>query len=370
MSCWNFFAAKESDSSARVADNAVAILDYSRAPQTNRLDGVSGPQGPKPARMGLKPSISGNLPTAGCRALTHPQLENETARDILVVPLFMAILGAFVMALVLAGGQHGKKQVEAAVSGPLPDAKQLVERAMASEKATYERRENYLCELHAQRDELDPRGNVKKHHSEDLEEFFVNGHQIDHLLAKNGQALKSEDARKEDERVDKQVKKYSDASQRQKEDSDEEKRVESVLRMMKFESERRIMVNGRATIEFDITGNMEAKPNDLTDRFVQAMQGTLELDEATGQIVDLNIHSTKDVKVAGGLLASLHKGFWLHLHQVLYPDGVWLPNLAEGSGDARAAIFLHPYFRFHQTEGDCRLYGVSTTNVIKTPTTK
>jgi len=95
------------------------------------------------------------------------------------------------------------------------------------------------------------------------------------------------------------------------------------------------------------------------------MQGTLQLDEATGSLVDLNIRSVKDVKIAGGLVASLHKGFWLHLHQSQHADGVWLPDLAEGSGDARAALFLHPYFRFHQTEGDCRLYSVSTTQADK-----
>jgi hypothetical protein len=99
------------------------------------------------------------------------------------------------------------------------------------------------------------------------------------------------------------------------------------------------------------------------------MQGTLQLDEATGQLVDLNIRSVKDVKIAGGLIASLHKGFWLHLHQSPHADGVWLPDLAEGSGDARAALFLHPYFRFHQTQGDCHLYGVTTTQTMAEPAT-
>jgi hypothetical protein len=271
--------------------------------------------------------------------------------------------------LAVACGQHTKKHPVPPPAAPaaLPDAKQLIERALATEKATYSQRENYLCELHAQRDELDSHGNLKKKHSEDEEEFFVNGHQIDHTLAKDGQALSSSDARKEQERVDKEVKKYSDPSQKVKEESEEQKRIESVLRMMQFNNERRETVNGRPTIDFDITGNLAAQPQDLNDRFVQAMQGTLQLDEATGQLVDLNIRSVKDVKIAGGLIASLHKGFWLHLHQVQHPDGVWLPDLAEGSGDARAALFLHPYFRFHQTEGDCHLYGVSTTQTVAEP---
>jgi len=166
------------------------------------------------------------------------------------------------------------------------------------------------------------------------------------------------------------VKKYSDPSQREKEKSEDQKRVDAVLRVMQFQNERREIVNGRSTILFDISGNPNASSTDLEERFVQAMQGTLRLDEATGEIIDLNIRSVKDVKIAGGLVASLHKGFWLHLHQSEHKDGVWLPDLADGSGDARAALFLHPYFRFHQTEGNCHLYGVTSTQTIKTPPVK
>jgi hypothetical protein len=272
-------------------------------------------------------------------------------------------------AMLLPAPQHAKKPATPETA-PLPDARQLIARATADQDRTFEARENYLCQLHSEEDDLDSHGNVKKIKREDDEEFFVNGHQIDHMLAKDGKPLDDSDAHKEQERVDKQVKKYSDPAQRQKEKSEEQKRISSVLRIMEFNNERREMVNGRSTILFDISGNPAANTTDVEDRFVQAMQGTLRLDEATGQIIDLNIHSVKDVKIAGGLVASLHKGFWLHLHQSEHKDGVWLPDLAEGSGDARAALFLHPYFRFHQTEGDCHLYGVSSTQTIKTPAPK
>ena len=284
------------------------------------------------------------------------------------------LLLSAVLLLAPAFPQHAKKpapaEIASAPDAPLPDARQLINRAMADEDRTFELRENYLCQLHSEQDELDSHGNVKKIKREDDEEFFVNGHQIDRTLAKDGKPLDASEAAKEQERVDKQVKKYSDPAQRQKEKSEDEKRINSVLRIMDFKNERREVVDGRSTILFDISGNPAAKTTDVEDRFVQAMQGSLRLDEATGQIIDLNIRSVKDVKIAGGLVASLHKGFWLHIHQSEHKDGVWLPDLAEGSGDARAALFLHPYFRFHQTEGDCHLYGVSSSQTIKPPATK
>jgi hypothetical protein len=281
--------------------------------------------------------------------------------------LFSAVL------LAPGQGQHTKTAAaspQATAAAPLPDAHELIARATADQDRTFELRENYLCQLHSEEDDLDSHGNVKKIKREDDEEFYINGHQIDHMLAKDGKPLDESEAHKEQDRVDKQVKKYSDPSQRQKEKSEEQKRISSVLRIMEFKNERREVIDGRSTILFDISGNPAASTTDIEDRFVQAMQGSLRLDEATGQIIDLNIHSVKDVKIAGGLVASLHKGFWLHIHQSQHKDGVWLPDLAEGSGDARAALFLHPYFRFHQTEGDCRLYGVTSTQIIKTPASK
>jgi hypothetical protein len=282
----------------------------------------------------------------------------------------MRLLAATLVLLATAS-TPGRAQTAA----PLPDATQLIHKAMATEKATFATRENYLCKLHNDLDELDSHGNIKKVSTEDVEQFFVNGHPIDHTLAKDGKPLGADDAAKEQQRVDDAVKKYSEAKQLEKEESEDQKNVDSVLRMMLFNNERRTIANnGRPTIHFDISGNPAAVPKDVTDRFVQAMVGTLELDEATGQLVDLQIHSVKDVKIAGGLVANLHKGFVFHLHQQVHPDGVWLPDLVEGQGDARAALFIHKDVRFRQTAGACHLYGASTTQtgpaVVLPPVTK
>ena len=64
----------------------------------------------------------------------------------------------------------------------------------------------------------------------------------------------------------------------------------------------------------------------------------------------------KDLKIAGGVVASLHKGFWLHIHSTPQPDGVWLNDQSEGTGDARALLFFHPYFHFKEVTDNCRLY--------------
>jgi hypothetical protein len=101
----------------------------------------------------------------------------------------------------------------------------------------------------------------------------------------------------------------------------------------------------------------------VNERLAQVMQGKILIDEETGEPVDINLRSTQDLKIAGGVVVTLHKGFWMHLHDHAEPDGVWLTDLVEGSGDARAVLFLHPYFRFKETTGGCHLYTATANQV-------
>jgi hypothetical protein len=116
---------------------------------------------------------------------------------------------------------------------------------------------------------------------------------------------------------------------------------------------------------YDIVPNPKFRAKGMNQRFAQVMQGKISVAAAPVEQVDINIKSTQDLKIAGGVVASLHKGFWLHVHDHAEPDGVWLTDLAEGSGDARAALFFHPYFRFKETTGGCHLYSATAQQVGK-----
>lgn len=250
---------------------------------------------------------------------------------------------------------------------PLPDAQQLLKLALANEKKLEEQQERYSCKVRNEVIQTDSKGKVKKTQTREEEQFFVNGHEIDRTLSKNGKPLDASAEKKEDDRVSKEAAKYSDPSQRVKAENEQEQQVEAAIHMMKTSGERRATVDDRPTIFFHIEGNPDAKPKDLTERAMQAVSGTLALDEATGELLDLNIKTDKDVKIAGGLVGDLHKGFTLHVRQEPQPDGIWLTELVEGSGDARAALFFHPFFHFKQQNSGCQLYTVDTKSTTKMP---
>jgi hypothetical protein len=139
--------------------------------------------------------------------------------------------------------------------------------------------------------------------------------------------------------------------------------MQEILAAMILTNGHREQLDGRSALFYDIVPNPKFQAKNLNQRFAQVMQGKISLDEQTGEPIDVNIKSTQDLKIAGGMLANLHKGFWIHIHDHPQPDGVWLTDLAEGSGDARAALFFHPYFRFKETTGDCHLYSATANQV-------
>lgn len=246
-------------------------------------------------------------------------------------------------------------------NAPLPDSRQLFQRALANEKKLAAEQERYECRITDDGVETDKNGKVKRHNAEVKEQFYVNGVPISRTLSKDGKDLTADQTRKEDERVMKATVKYSDKATADKEAAKQEHEAEDILTAMMLANGHREQVNGRSVLFYSIVPNPNFQPKNMEQRFATVMQGTISVDEQTGEFLDMNIKSVKDLKIVGGFIGSLNKGFWLHVHNHQEPDGIWLNDLSEGSGDARALLFIHPYFRFKETTGNCHLYTTTAT---------
>jgi hypothetical protein len=200
---------------------------------------------------------------------------------------------------------------------------------------------------------------VKKTTTTVKELFFVNGIPIERLLSKNGKDLPPDEVKKQDERVMKEAVKYSNQQTANKETDKQVKQLQDFLSGMMLANGHRRIENGRSILDYYVVPNPKFQAKNLSQRVATVMQGTMSLDEPTGVPIDLNIRSVADLKIGGGIVANVHKGLWIHVHNHAESDGVWLTDLAEGSGDMRAALFLHPYFHFSETTGGCHLYSAT-----------
>jgi len=259
---------------------------------------------------------------------------------------------------------------QSSTDAPLPDPYKLMQTALANEKKLADEQERYECRVTTDGAELDKNGRVKHDNIEVKDQFYVNGVQVERTLSKNGKDLTPEQTRKEDERVMKETVKYSNKATAAKEAAKQDQQTQDMMAAMMLIHGHRQQLNGRSVLFYDIVPNPKFQPKNMNQRFASVMQGTMSLDEQSGETIDLNIRSVKDLKIAGGVVATLHKGFWLHMHNQPQPDGIWLNDLAEGSGDGRALLLIHGYFRFKEITDNCHLYSTSATQVGQAKPTK
>jgi len=252
---------------------------------------------------------------------------------------------------------------------PLPNANEILQRALANERKLASERERYECRVTTTAIETDSRGNTKKNTTEVKDQFFVNGIAIERTFQKNGKDLTPEETKKEDERVMKETLKYSNQATAKKEEDKQNQELGDFMEAMMLANGRRERLNseccghGRSVLFYDILPNPRFEARNINQRLAQVMQGKISIDEQTGEPVDINVKSVADLKIGWGLVANLHKGLWLHIHNHPETDGVWLTDFAEGSGDMREALFLHPYIHFKEVTDNCRLYTATATQV-------
>src|SRR5271165_2891526 len=92
-------------------------------------------------------------------------------------------------------------------AAPIPDIPTLMKQVQEHQRKLDKTRENYTYREAIVTHELDKNGKVKKTESEENEVFFVNTHEIDRKVKKDGKDLSADGQKKEQGRVMKEVEK-------------------------------------------------------------------------------------------------------------------------------------------------------------------
>lgn len=150
--------------------------------------------------------------------------------------------------------------------------------------------------------------------------------------------------KKEDERIAKQVKKFdkedANTAAKQKKRDQAAITIQDFLRADRFYNPRRERRGGEDLIAFDFAANPAFHAKTLAQKVAQALTGTIWIDEKAHDVAELDAQFEKNVKIGGGLLASLHKGSGVRFVQTFVHDQVWLPTYVSVHISARALLFL------------------------------
>jgi hypothetical protein len=218
----------------------------------------------------------------------------------------------------------------------LPDAATMLLDVEAHQKQLDKVREDYTFRAVQTTRQLDGSGNTKKTESEEHEVFFVNGHQVEKLVRKDGKDLTPDQARKEQDRVNKEVVKFSQpgSSNADKDDIT----VARLLQIVTFSKPRRVSLNGRNTILFDFTGDPHAKTHGRSEDALKKVSGTVWIDEADHEVSRMSATLDENYHVGFGLLASVAKGSNMVFDQALIRNEAWLPTAIALHLQARALL--------------------------------
>jgi hypothetical protein len=230
---------------------------------------------------------------------------------------------------------------------PLPDVAKLLLDIDKNQKTVDEILKQYTFHLTEEEEKTDSNGQVTSRSVKEYDIFYVGEDEVRHLLAKDGKPLEGDEKKKEDDRFskdfDNKKKKKTeldnDPKKQAKQDEEEQAQISDFLRTERFTNPRRELFRGQEVIVFDFGPNPDYKPKKLVESIVQKLGGVLWVDEQARDVARLEARFNDNVKIGGGILASLSKGSNLVFEQTLVNNEVWLPSYSEVHASARL-VFL------------------------------
>jgi hypothetical protein len=215
---------------------------------------------------------------------------------------------------------------------------------------------------------LDPRGEVTKTEVRTSEILEIYGEQVEKLIAKDDKSLSSEEAKKEDDKIQKIIDK-------RKNESEDERRKRQQKQEKEREDDRKFVLEVADAFNFRLAGSEtidahdcwvldgeprpEYEPKRREARMLTKVRGRVWIDKAEAQWVKLEI-TTIDTISFGVFLARIHKGTRVVVDLTEVNREVWLPRHVEFKVDAKVALLKNYREDIEQTFSDYKKFRSET----------
>jgi hypothetical protein len=241
----------------------------------------------------------------------------------------------FTSALILFGAAFAcGAQNPPANQAPIPDATTLMKQVEDHQRKLDQTRENYTYREIVVVHQLDKSGKVKKTESEEDDVFFVNSHEIDRKVRKDGKDLSADEQKKEMEHVMKEVDKAQKTPPGKSVDKNDVS-IGKLLTIMKVSNPRREIVEGRSSFAFDFVGDPHAQTHGIAEDASKKLSGTIWIDEQDREVRRLIARFDDNFHLGFGLF-SVGKGSNFTFDQRLVNNELWLPTSGQAHVVAHA----------------------------------
>jgi len=176
--------------------------------------------------------------------------------------------------------------------------------------------------------------------------LVIYGEHVERRIAKDDKPLSADDAKKEEERIQKIVDKRKNESEgdrrkrlekEEKEREDGRKFVREVADAYNFRLLGSETLDGHDTWMLDADPRPDYKPSSKESKFLPKLKGRIWIDKAEMQWVKFDIVTTDTISF-GLFLARIHKGTRVVVETTRVNDEVWLPKHVQFHADIRLAL--------------------------------
>jgi hypothetical protein len=246
---------------------------------------------------------------------------------------------------------------------PAEQIRELLRRAEEKDIENDKQQRDYTYTEREERHKLEGDGTVKKTETSTSEILEIYGEPVERLTAKDDKPLSVDDAKKEDEKIQKIIDKRKQESEgdrrkrleREEKDREEDRKfVLEIADAFDFRLLGSEMIDGRDTWVFE-----GYQPKSREAKILGKFKGRVWIDKADAQWVKLDITAIDTISV-GFVLARIHKGTRVVIELTRVNDEVWLPKHVQLHFDARVALFKSFDEDVEQTYRDYKKFRTDT----------
>ncbi|MGB9236881.1 MAG: hypothetical protein WCC04_20925 [Terriglobales bacterium] len=237
-------------------------------------------------------------------------------------------------------------QPDASGTVPPEQIRALLEQAEGKDLENDKQLRNYTYVERQEEHRLDGRGNIEKTEIRTSEILQIYGEEVEKLIAKDDKPLPDEEAKKEDDKIQKIIDKRKNESEgdrakrlekEEKQREDDRKFVLEIADAFNFRLVGTELVGGRDTWVLEGTPRPGYEPKRKEAKLLSKFEGRVWLDKAEAQWVKLDI-TAMDTIAFGVFLARIHKGAHIVVDLTKINDEVWLPEHVQVRADAKVVL--------------------------------
>jgi len=255
-------------------------------------------------------------------------------------------------------------------SGTVPQEqiRELLRRVAEKDLENEKRLRDYTYIQREEEHKLDGHGEVKKIESRTSEVLVVYGEQVERLIAKDDKPLSPDEAKKEEERIQKitdERKNESDSDRRKRLEKEEKSRedgrkfVLEIADAYNFRLASSDALEGRETWVLDADPRPGYQPKSREAKMLPKLKGRIWIDKSDMQWMKFDVTTTDTISF-GLFLARIHKGTHIVVEATRVNEEVWLPKHLAVHIDVRLALVKNFNEDLEQTYRDYKKFRTDT----------